>query len=113
MPYHDRALFEHEAERIRKNLCPTCVGKGEVVVNRETYEMGECHPCKRTGHPTKEDCARLAQHNAGLCLICKMPRVEGSCSGSKYDACGVNDCLDHLRQYTQKLEERIARLEER
>jgi hypothetical protein len=56
------------------------------------------------------DLERLAKHDEGQCLICKLPHVEGEGPGSKYEPSGTNDCLDHLRQYVFCLENHIAGL---
>jgi hypothetical protein len=114
MIYHDGALFHYQTEYIRSGKCHRCSGTGQVCVNRETYEKGPCLRCGGTGEATKKDRERLALHDKGTCLICKLPLVEGQENNpaSKYDNSGINDCLDHLRQYVLALEKSIVELME-
>lgn len=110
MTFHEPSMLNYQAEYIRKNECWVCHGSGRVRVDDE-YNTGPCSNCEGTGKATDKDRERLKIHDDGICLICKMPHVEGHSSTSKYEPSGSNDCLDHLRQYVLELEGRLAKLE--
>jgi len=94
-------MYDHLAEDIRQNKCPTCSGKKTVVVDRDTWEMGICGKCKGTGEPDNNDYRRLAIHDKGICLVCDLPFRKDE----------LHNCLDHLLQHVKTLEARIKRLE--
>lgn len=112
--YHDPGMYAYQAEYIRKNKCHTCYASGTVYVGEDRNDEVRCGHCEGTKKATKKDRERLALHDKGVCLICKLPHVEGreKDPSSKYEPSGNNDCLDHLRQYVLRLEARVAALED-
>ena len=105
MPFCDNNMYAYQAELIRAGKCYNC--RGEKTARAGEDYHAKCQKCGGTGLPTEEDLERLKVHEQGICLICKLPLVEGheDDTESKYAPSGVNDCLDHLRQYVMKLEQ--------